>query len=200
MLFYSLFVSISLFLVFILNTVFKNGPFWLVLLMVILCFIFEFALDALIALIIRRGIPEERIKPDAKIYQVKKWEKGFYEKLGIKFWKDKVLELGQASGFKKDHLNSTGDIDYLKRFIIESCYGESIHFVSVIMSFSVMLLGFWMPQYLWSIFLPASFINAFVNLLPALIQRYVRPRLEVLYKRSLRTKEKAINQGQNEQK
>ena len=190
MLFYSLFVSISLFLVFIFNAIFKNGPVWLILLMVILCFVFEFVLDAIIAFVIRKMIPEKYINPEAKIYNVKKWERNFYERLGIKKWKDKVLELGQASGFKKNHLESSDNSQYLARFILESCYGETIHLLSTILSFLILFLGYWKPQYLWSIFLSASFINAFVNLLPFMIQRYVRPRLMLLYKRSQKSQEK----------
>ena len=190
MLFYTLFLIITLSLTFALNAIFKVDVWYLCLLFVFISFVFEFVLDAILALGLRRLVPQKWIKPEGFYFRTHKFEKGLYEKLGIKKWKGWVPELGGFTDLHKSELASTEDSQYLHRFIIESCYGELIHRMSCLFSFTLLFLGIIKPNMLWSLFLPCCFINLFCNLLPAMIQRYVRPRLEVLYKRAKKNEER----------
>jgi hypothetical protein len=60
-------------------------------------------------------IPEKWLK-DKKFFNVSKREQKFYEKLGIRAWKDKVLELGGLGGFSKSKIDDPNSPDLQKEF------------------------------------------------------------------------------------
>ena len=66
-----------------------------------------------------------------RIFQVSKREKKFYEKLGIKSWKDKVWELGGMGGFSKSKMTDPNNPEYLWRFIIENNKGILVHILCI---------------------------------------------------------------------
>ena len=192
MAFYILFLIFTLTNVAMLNIIFQTDSWYMIILFVFISFVFEFVLDAIIALAIRRLIPEKWIKPNKFPLKVFKWEKRVLEFFGIKKWKDHIPELGGATNFHKNHLGDTNSPEYLDRFILESGYGELIHTASMIGSFLILFLGFIKPQFTLPIFLPCAFINLFLNMLPTLIQRYVRPRLFILRERLRRLEERKV--------
>jgi len=190
MLFYAIFLIITLSLTAILNASFNVDTWGMCFLFVVIAFFFELALDAIIALSLRRLIPEKWINEEGWYFKTFKFEKRLYEKLGIKRWKSIVPELGGFTDLHKSELASSEDSNYLHRFIVESAYGELIHRVSMIASFFLLFLGFIKPNMFWPLLFPCCFINVFCNLLPAMIQRYVRPRLMILYKRAKKNEER----------
>lgn len=145
------------------------------------------AIDGVFAFIIRR-LPEKWFSYDKKIWNVSKAECNFYEKLGIKLWKDKILELGVFTSFSKKTIANPDSKEYMERFILESNYGAIIHIANAIFGFLVI---FCFPLKLIFCFgLPISIVNGILSLLPYMILRYNIPRLHrmrnLLEKKELR--------------
>lgn len=140
-----------------------------------------FVIDALFALVIRR-LPKRFFRPESKLFQVGRRERGFYRRIGINRWKNRVPEWGMLTNFRKNRLVSPRDSAYLARFLIESNYGVAIHLVIGLLGF--LILAFPFPGKL-SVGLPIALVNLFLNLLPTMILRFNTPPLCRLYRRSL---------------
>lgn len=169
-------------------------PWHFIVIATILFTILAILIDGLVALIIRK-LPNKWFTGNQKFFDVSKKEMGFYDKIGIKKWKDKVPELGGFTDFHKNKVADPHNNEYLERFILEACYGIVIHFVSFFTSFLVIFLDYKMfidfsaPIGL-SIGLPVAIVNAILIVLPTFILRYNLPRLKTLYKFNLRNKKK----------
>lgn len=132
-------------------------------------------LPSLIIMISVKLIPGKYFNYNSKLFHVFHFERGFYEKLRIKKWKDKVPELGNIGGFRKNHIEKPKDENYLQRYLHENCQAEVIHGTSAVWGF--IALVFIPSKYLLIAALPISILNALLHILPVLIQRYMRPRL-----------------------
>lgn len=153
-----------------------------------------FALDAVIAMAVRR-LPEGAVDPRRGIYRVAKWEKTFYRKLGIVHWKDKIPEAGGLLvGFQKSRVLDFHDNAYLLTFMRESVYAEVMHVISAAAGFALPVLcvlpRLWslaVPdvRWGWRIALPVALVNFVLQVLPVMVQRYVRPQLMRVYERNL---------------
>ena len=180
MLFYILTIGIAMLLVFL------GNYFWfpldmsllkIILLDLMLPFLIV-AWDGISATIIRHALPNKWFTRDVKFHHVSKAECKFYELLGIKFWKDHILELGMFTSFSKKKVADPNDPAYIERFIMECNYGVQVHLWNFILAF---VLPFFFPDYIGLRFiLPAAIANAFLSLLPLMILRYNVPRLERL--------------------
>ena len=119
---------------------------------------------------------------------VSKGETRFYEKIGIKKWKDKVLELGGANGFSKKKIDNPNSPEYLHKYIVEAQKGIVCHIVCILISFFVVFV---LPlKYALRIGVPVGFVSLILNLLPIFILRYNLPKLEIAYKRAVRLSER----------
>ena len=129
--------------------------------------------------VIVRLLPKNLWRYDKKPFLVNKKEIKFYEKLGIKKWKDKAVpELGASAGFSKKNLKGT-ELEYLSRFLRETCQGEALHAGGAVFAFLFLAI---FPVRDWYFVLPILAVNFFINVLPCMIQRYNRYRLAVVYK------------------
>lgn len=117
-----------------------------------------------------------------KIYYVSKKEKQFYEKLKIRKWKEKIPEIGHFTGFRKNKIVQPNNINYIKRFLIEICYGQLGHFFSIFTGFILLLFSLINYDYL-VINLVIAIANAFLNILPIMVLRYNSYTLIKLYRR-----------------
>lgn len=170
---------------------------WFFVLAVIASTVYQVAVDAIFAIICNQ-IPAKWVK-DKKFFNVSKKEQRFYEKLGIKHWKDKVLELGSLGGFGKSKLADPNNPEYAERFLIESYKGELDHIFGMIAGFSVIFI--FPLKFAWIVGVPVAIVNVFLNLLSTMILRYNTPKLKVLHKRALRNQERQKEiQAENEQK
>ena len=164
--------------------------------------VLEFGLDALIAWLTRL-LPEKAVDPFRKIYRVAKWEKKVYKKLGIVKWKDKIPEAGGLlASFQKKKVLDFHDNEYIMTFMRESVYAEVMHVISAIAGLAVPALCavrlLWpdvIPQVHWCvrIALPVALVNFLLQVLPVLVQRYVRPQLMSVY---LRNQKRAQRQAE----
>ncbi|MBO7310217.1 MAG: hypothetical protein J6U86_02345, partial [Clostridia bacterium] len=136
-----------------------------VLLFLLLAILEAFAVDAIVALVIRYLVPEKHYDPISKRFKVQKFEKKLYSKLGIRKWKDKIPETGgMLVGFQKKKVLDLHDNKYLYKFMQETCYAEAMHEWSVPLGFVVVALC---PSPLKvSVALPVALVNAVLQILP----------------------------------
>ncbi|MBR2377052.1 MAG: hypothetical protein IKA85_04650 [Clostridia bacterium] len=151
---------------------------------VVLLVVIEIVIDIIFATIVRWIMPEKFFSIDKLYFSASKKEMRFYEKIGIKKWKDKALELGAVTGFRKNKLYSPNDNEYVKRFILEANYGIMVHVYCIVFGFLVMLANLFYPFVY--VTLPIAIVNLVLNLLPIFILRYNLPKLHSLYKFNLR--------------
>ncbi|MCR4939062.1 MAG: hypothetical protein K5930_03000 [Treponemataceae bacterium] len=133
------------------------------------------AWDGIFATLIRHTMPASWFSKDLWIYKVSKIECKLYEKLGIKRWKDKVLELGMFTSFSKKTVADPKNPEYINRFILECNYGAAIHFWNFVLGF--FLLMFFPHDISMRFILPGVITNSFLSILPLMILRYNVPRL-----------------------
>ena len=150
----------------------------------------EILIDLVLAFLISRS-KSKLFDKNKKIFCVSKKEQQFYEKLGIKKWKDKVVELGALNHFRKNKIAERTNNEYLEKFLIESNKGIIVHIFCMIMGFLVIFVY---PLKYWLNFgLPVAIVNFVLNLLPLLILRYNIPKLKTMIKfneRHLKNREK----------
>ena len=143
------------------------------------------AWDGLMAFIIRRALPMSWFSPGKKIFNVSKKEKKFYQSIKIKSWKDKIPELGGFTSFHKNELSSSNDVEYLKRFIIESNYGVVIHIENALLGFMIFLIPMCSAPSIW---IPIFAVNLVLSMLPVFVLRYVTHTLNRLYEKQIKSK------------
>jgi len=148
--------------------------------------VLEIIIDAIFATVVRWLMPKKWFSMDKKWFIGKKRECKFYEKIGIKKWKDKVWELGALGGFRKNKINDPTNPDYFTLFLIESNKGIMVHIAGVFVGFLCILLY---PAYVLTIGLPASIVGVFLNVLPIFVLRYNIPKLEVARERAKRNQQ-----------
>ncbi len=139
-------------------------------------------LDGLFAFLIRRLTPEKWYQPEHKIFEVSKKEQKFYRSIGVKIWGNKIPELGGFTGFHKDKLRETGDIEYLRRFLIEANYGVIIHIENALFGFLILFIPFLSSPSVW---IPIFAVNFLLSLMPLAALRNSSHTILKLYKRSL---------------
>lgn len=162
--------------------IYNIGPFHIIL-AVLANALIVFTIDAIVAYIIHK-MPRKYFNPYSKKYKVWSFERKFYEAIGIRKWKDRIPEMGQLCDFKKDKIAEVDNNQYMFKFLEETCYAEVLHFLSAFLGFLVIFIC---PlKYVLCFSLPAALINFVLQILPAFIQRYLRPKLLKVYERNLR--------------
>ena len=157
--------------------------FWQIILFTLLETAICFVIDLLLAVIIRY-LPEKWFNPNKKIFTIFGFEKKLYIFLGVKNYKDRIPEVGK--GFRKNKVADPNNPDYIFRYLLECCYGEVIHLISLPLGF---LAIFVLPdQYKVSIGVPVCIVNAILSVLPVFVLRYNRKRLTNVYKRLLKNR------------
>ena len=147
---------------------------------VIISTIGAIVIDLIFAFIVRQLLPQKWFSVDKTVYSAGKGERRFYEKIGIKKWKDKVLELGALSGFRKNKIAEPTNNDYVGRYILEANYGVIVHLVCIVVGFGVVFI--YPIKYALCFGIPVAIVNAVLNLLPLFVLRYNLPKLHALYK------------------
>lgn len=171
-----------IFTIIVLNLVFNFA--WLTALYILIGFACVLLPSLFVAIIIRM-LPRKWFNPDRKIYQVGDKERQFLLKIGIKKWKDKIPEMGQTVNFKKDKLQDANNAEYIQKFLVETCYAESLHISCAVLAiiFAFISLLFMPNLFVWPVSLPVAIVYSIYNIPSILIQRYNRPRLKVQLKR-----------------
>ena len=169
---------------------------WFFVVAVIVSVIYQFAIDGLFAWIVSK-CPNKWFE-NKKFFKVSKKEQKFYEKLGIRSWKDKVWELGGLGGFSKSKISDPKDPEYSKRFLVESYKGEIDHIIGMFAGFTVIFI--FPLKFAWIVGVPVAIVNLVLNYMPVMILRYNTPKLEILHKRAVRNLQNQQKQESLEQK
>lgn len=162
------------------NILFHTAQWYYVILAVVWCTALQFALDALIALLINK-MPDRWFETDSAFFCVTETEKKLYQKLNVRQWKDKVWELGGLGGFSKKNLKEPNNPQHIKKFILECNKGVVTHRLSYPIGFLAMLTLLNPCSY--TIALPVAIINLYLNILPTIVLRYNTPKLKALLRR-----------------
>ena len=142
-------------------------------------------IDGIVASVCRLS-PAKWYNHQSKIYTVSRKEKNFYEKLKIRKWKDRIPEIGHFTGFRKNKLDDPTSLEYVERFLLESCYGEAGHFISCFLGFLIMIPFSFLPRGWWLISMLVAIVNVLLNVPSIFVLRYNSYKLEVLYRRNLK--------------
>lgn len=162
------------------NIAFGTAAWHYIVIAVLWCTAWQFALDGIIALAVNK-IPDKWFGAENPMYRVSEKEKKLYKKLKVRLWKDKIWELGGLGGFSKKSLLSPDDPEYIENFIIECNKGVLTHRLSYPIGFLAMLT---LPGVCaFTVALPVALVNLFLNVLPTLALRYNTPMLQAVLKR-----------------
>ena len=186
MIIYSVIISITLIIIYLLNLLRGCTDILYILKWTSIDILVVFIIDAIIAFVIRR-LPEKWFDYKYKAFKIFKWERKFYEAIKIKKWKDKIPELGQLTNFKKNKVREPKNSEYLLRYLMECVYGGTIHFLSIILGFLILLIN---PKCCLYFGLPIAIANGIISYLSFAILRYNRPKLTILYNRSVKSNER----------
>ncbi len=152
------------------------------------------ALDFLAAGLVRL-VPKRRINIHSKLYKTFGFERKLYEKLGVRWFKDKIPDLGGAlKGFAKAKINSN-ESAYLEDFVKETILGELTHHLCILFGIAIFFV---FPHYILNFALPEFLVNIYFNLLPIIVQRYNRPKLLKAYMRKLNNENNKNRGEENE--
>ena len=158
-----------------------GAAWWEIVVATLLFTVGVIILDLLVAGLVRWLLPKKWLSRGTPLVKVGKWERTFYQKLGVKKWKDHVPELGQFTSFSKKKVYSPDDNEYVGRYIFEANAGALGHLLGMLFGFLIVVV---MPaKFLW-ISLPVAVVNFFLSAGPMIVLRYNLPKLEVLYKRN----------------
>ena len=128
-------------------------------------------------------LPESFLNPQLSYFRTKAWEEDgeFYQRVfKIRKWKDLIPAFPGLKRFSKKHLKKDS-IEYLSRFILETCRGELNHLRLIIFS---LVFIFFNPTI---IFLLIFIITLIFSVPCMMIQRYNRPRLQHIYAKRLKS-------------
>ena len=161
------------------NLALGTAEWYYVVISVIWCPALQFAIDGTLAFLINK-MPDRWFGVDNALYAVSDAEKKLYKKLRVKFWKDRVWELGGLGGFSKKHCTDPSNPEYIERFIIECNKGVLTHRLSYPAGFLAMLTLSGLPVF--TVALPIAIVNVYLNILPTLVLRYNTPKLQLILK------------------
>ena len=175
---YMIIVAVSGLLISAVVTLVTKLNFFYVYLFTSLAILAVVLVDGAVATV-SRLLPKGCANHEGKVYVVSKEEKKFYENIKIRKWKDKSPEMGHFTGFRKNKLVDPKSLEYVERFLLESCYGEIGHFFSCFIGFVILL--FYPVSEIWlAVSIPVAIINVFMNLPSLFILRYNSYKLRVL--------------------
>ena len=133
------------------------------------------------------SIDDSVFDPNRKIYRIRKWEnegKFYSDVLKINKWKDFLPQHVGKDGLSKEHIDNVS-IEYLDKFILETCRGEWNHRMNCVFAIVLFTLNGFTNV---SVILAAA--DVFGNIPFLMIQRYNRFRLQRLRKTILRKMER----------
>ena len=114
------------------------------------------------------------VNPQGRWFRPHPWEPGLYAHLGVKRWKHRV------PSYKPYDMH--GD---LQAVVVQMCRNELAHEVMATLSFVPLLFCLFCddPVANLPVFLITSVLAAVADLIPVILQRYNRPRLQRLLRR-----------------
>lgn len=165
----------------------------------LLCFAVVMA-PAGIFLFVGRLLPKNFFSQNNKIFKVTKFKRSITNSVKVKNWKDKIPVGGHIAGFRLNEFKDTKNIDFVDRYIYESCFAEWLHLTIYIWCFlSTIILSLLNRNLLFNMVLPIAILFAFQNIVSVFIQWNVRPRV-VKYRDMLQKRLNLVNTNDEPQK
>ena len=191
---YTRIILVAMTIIAITNILFNNmEPWYIYVIYTIALTILVILIDGLVAWIIR-SLPEKWFDYHKKVFNAGKKEKKFFDFINVKKWKEKVPELGMFTSFRKNKISDPNNPEYLRKYILEACYGTIIHYVSVPFGLLILLCDYKMyyshSVLFLTIALPVAIVNAVLIVLPAFVLKYNLPKLIRLYEFKKKQKER----------
>lgn len=199
MILYIIIILVSTVVIAVPNIILRPGgePWYMYLIMTVAAVAASLLIDGLVAFIGRR-LPKKWMNPNKKIFTTPDKEMKFYEKIGVRKWKDKVPELGGFTSFHKNKLSDPWNNEYVERYMLEACYGVIIHLFSPFFGFLIVLIDYKMYtgwSWMWlTIMIPVAIVNAILIVMPAFILKYNLPKLKMLWDINMKNKKKREEQ------
>ena len=196
---YIIIILVSTVIIAVPNAIFRPGgePWYMYLIMTVVAVAASLLIDGIVAFVGRR-LPKKWMDPNKKIFHTSDREMKFYEKIGVRKWKDKVPELGGFTSFHKNKLSDPWNNEYVERYMLEACYGVIIHLFSPFFGFLIVLLDYKMYtgwSWMWlTIMIPVAIVNAVLIVMPAFILKYNLPKLKMLWDINMKNKKKREEQ------
>ena len=174
-------IGLCIFLIFALNLIFNFS--WQTFLYCLFALSIV-VLPCILFVTIIEFLPAKFFDPNKKIFRTTKFETKFYEKIGIKKWKDDIPVIKPVhSKFDKTQIADPKSSEYLFMFLTENCKAGFGHGFSIFWGyFAIVICIFVLPApFVLSAWLPIAIVSGFFHFLSFAIQRYLRPRLFKLY-------------------
>ena len=183
-------IGIAMAIIAAINIALGLGVWYYVVIAVVWCTVLDFAIDGIVALIIRLT-PDKYYGVDNPHFNVTDKEIKLYRDLRVREWKDKVWDLGGLGGFSKKKLSDPDNPEYIEKFIIECNKGIVTHRLSYPLGFLVMLTLSGISVY--TIALPVAVVNLVLNIMPTIVLRYNTPPLKRVLSRMRRNAANAVS-------
>lgn len=137
-----------------------------------------------VILLFARFATKIKFNPNARIFRIPKFEQRFYEEIKIDKWKCLVPDFGKMVGFKKKiDPSQAKSSQFYRRFLYENINASLLHFIDILLT--PFFFFFLHPEFYITIGLCGMLIIFFLNIIPVMLQRYLRPRLLNLYNKLL---------------
>lgn len=147
------------------------------------------------ATIINSLIPIHQYNPNNWLFRERKHEVSFYRFLRINRWKDYLPQNNRS--FSKRNIETFNDPDYIHTFALQTCRGETVHFLLGLFSLPLTAFAFLAPDPIRAFFVLLKLWGIFATCQWPFIwvQRYNRPRLLQLEKVIRRKQERMRTTG-----
>ena len=180
-------IGIAMAVISAVNIAFDTASWYYVIAATVWCTALQFVFDGMLAALVHR-MPDRWFGVDNPLFAVSERERALYKRLRVRYWKDKVWELGGLGGFSKRKVEAPDDPKYIERFLVECNKGVLTHRLSYPIGFLAMLT---VPNACaLTVALPVAAVNLFSNILPTIVLRYNTPMLKAVLLRLEKKKER----------
>lgn len=156
-------------------------PLWYNIVGVVVSTILVIAIDGIVAGICH-ALQKKHFEPTDKYFNVSKKEKNLWERLGVKYIKKLVPDLGSFVKFPKGKILEPRSPEYIYVYLKESCSGELGHVFGMFCGFLIILA---FPQYWFCFGLPVAIVNFVLSFFPVMVLRHNRHSLNNIYQKLL---------------
>lgn len=137
-------------------------------------------------------LPRSWFDADRFPFRCQTWEQNgrIYEKIGVRKWKDRLPDKSKmAKHMVRKSVSLTGGADQVERLVQETCVAEIVHWVLMLLSWIIRLLcGSWYGTVI-------AVLYALSHVPYIIIQRYNRPKLQMLAQRLKQREERIRNES-----
>ena len=135
-------------------------------------------LPAAIFLFVGRMLPRKWFSNDKLIFRENKFKNYICKITNVKVWKDKIPVGGHVAGFRMNKLDSPKDLEYLDRYLYESCFADWLHTSCAVWGLiSLIFVAMIDVNMMLTLALPVAVVFFFQNMISTIIQWYMRPRI-----------------------